>query len=157
MNSDSEGTRSVHNTVKRLWINIADVYKTLLIVYENRLCDTFLCVLFFETNPLSRCSCFSATNRTYTWSACLFASMWVWDPSPPQAVCQGESAAGHQLMLTSAPCQLTALWDGDLNTHQPHTYNLFPFLSVSLSLSLALWLRATGGTATLIKFNGTIS
>lgn len=72
-------------------------------------------------------------------------------------MCQGESAAGHQLMLTSAPCQLTALWDRDLNMRQPHTYNLFPFLSVSLSLSLALWLRATGGTAALIKFNGIIS
>lgn len=75
----------------------------------------------------------------------------------PPLLRQGESAAGHQLMLTSAPCQLTALWARDLNMHQPHTFNVFPFLSVSLSPSLALWLRATGGTTTLIKFSVTIS
>ncbi len=118
------------------WINIANVYKTLLILsIQTYYVATFLCDTYYVT------TCFPGVHvsvlpieHVHEVLVCLHLC----ESEIPPLLRQGESAAGHQLMLTSAPCQLTALWARDLNMHQPHTYNVFPFISVSLSPSLAL-------------------
>lgn len=100
--------------------------------------------LFYYLKPTCSpgvCECLSGLQwRTYMFVVFL-------RPLPsPGCVSGWKCCWSSRLMLTSAPSQLTALWDRDLNMHKPHT----------AFLSLSLWLRATGAPASLIEYNETI-